>query len=85
MKEPPMSSPADPNSPVVLVRVGSELEASLIVGRLRDEGIPAEMTGMLTAGFRAEAPGDVRVLVRAQDLERAGQVLADLDRTGDRS
>jgi hypothetical protein len=78
-----MSSPADPNGPVVLARVRTELEASLIVGRLRDEGILAEMVGMLTSAFRAESPGDVKVLVRSQDLERARQVLAAAHRPSD--
>lgn len=79
------SSAANENNPVILTRAATELEASLIVGRLRSEGIAAEMSGMLTSAFRAETPGDVQVLVLPRDVERARQVLATLPRqAGDR-
>lgn len=78
-----MSSSADENNPVVLTRAATEFEASLIVGRLRSEGIVAEMSGMLTSAFRAETPGEVQILVLSQDLERARQVLATTRREGD--
>jgi uncharacterized membrane protein YdbT with pleckstrin-like domain len=35
------------------------------------------VTGRFTSGFRAEAPGDVRVIVFLEDLERARSLLAE--------
>jgi len=66
-----------------LTSVPSELEASLIVAALKDEGLDASMTGNYTAGFRAEAPGLVQVQVANSDLARAKSVLTDMDRDRD--
>jgi hypothetical protein len=63
-----------------LTSVPSELEASLIVAALRDDGLDASMTGIYTAGFRAEAPGQVQVQVADRDLLRAKSVLEEMDR-----
>lgn len=71
----------DPNEPVVVGEFENELAANLVVTRLEDAGIPSWVTGQLTAGFRAEAPGRVRVLVRAVDAERALEALRE-DETG---
>ncbi len=71
-----MSNP-EPNDPVIVGEFESELEANFIVSRLADAGIPAWVTGQLTAGFRAEAPGRVRVLVRTSDAERAREALRE--------
>ena len=68
----------DPDEAVVLALVPSELEALLIVDALTERGVPAEATGALTAGFRAEAPGQVGVLVHRSDLEKAGQILEEV-------
>lgn len=63
-----------------LLSVPNELEAAMIVNALEEHGIRARMAGAASAGFRAEAPGDVAILV-AQDLvEHAREVLAGLDR-----
>ena len=59
----------------VLVSVPSEIEAAAIVSVLSEQGIGATATGGLTAGFKAEAPGEVNVLVAAADAARAMQVL----------
>ena len=67
--------PADPDRPVVLSSVPSEAQAVMIVAALEDRGIQARTQGELTSGFRAEAPGQVQVLVRLSDLERAREVL----------
>ena len=48
-----------------------EYYAQMLVDGLRDEGIEAEVSGGITGGFRAEAPGMVKVLVREDDLECA--------------
>ena len=47
----------------------------------------AQTTGVLTSGFRAEAPGGVQVIVRYGDLEQAQSVLqaTEKDRIRDES
>ena len=72
--------PADPNNPEVLTSVGTDIEAAAIVGALAARGIEAATTGGYTAGFRAEAPGQVHVIVKREDLERARQALAEIER-----
>jgi hypothetical protein len=62
----------------VLSRVANDVEASLIVQRLADYGITASAVGGFTSGFRAEAPGDVAILVKQDDLARAKSVLASI-------
>jgi Putative prokaryotic signal transducing protein len=57
-----------------------ELQAGIIVGALEENGIKATMAGQATAGFRAEAPGWVQVLVAEEDLEPAKAVLEQLRR-----
>jgi hypothetical protein len=52
-----------------------EWKASLVRETLLAEGIPAVVAGGFTGSFRAEAPGLVKVLVRACDLERARETL----------
>ncbi|MBT4864944.1 MAG: hypothetical protein HON53_07500 [Planctomycetaceae bacterium] len=64
----------------VLISVPSEVEAAAIVGMLSEEGIEAKATGGLTAGFKAEAPGEVNVLVAAADAERAKLVLGQFEK-----
>jgi hypothetical protein len=58
-----------------LTSVRNEMEAGIIVGALDAEGIKATMSGVYTAGFRAEAPGWVEVLVTEADLPRAQTIL----------
>ena len=70
---------ADPNNPEVLTRVRSDIEAAAIVAALTARGIKASTTGSYTAGFRAEAPGDVHVVVRHEDLSGAKQMLAEIE------
>lgn len=67
---------SDADKPVVLTSLPTEPLAALLVGRLQNEGIRAEMSGALTSGFRAEAAGDVQILVRPEDATRARQLLA---------
>jgi hypothetical protein len=59
----------------VLISVPSEIEAAAIISVLSERGIEATATGGLTAGFKAEAPGAVNVLVANADAERAKLVL----------
>ena len=62
----------------VLTTVLHEVEAELIVNALRQFGIPATATGEFISNFKAEAPGNVRVLVKSADLERAISVLNEV-------
>jgi hypothetical protein len=58
-----------------LTSVRNEMEAGIVVSALDEEGIKATMSGVYTAGFRAEAPGWVEVLVAEDDLSRAQAIL----------
>ncbi|MEM9419107.1 MAG: DUF2007 domain-containing protein [Planctomycetota bacterium] len=62
---------------VTLATLAGEIEATLLADELKRQGIAAEASGLLTAGFRAEAPGSVKVLVHEQDLDEAKAVMAD--------
>ena len=68
----------DPRNPEVLVSVSTEIEAASIVAALANFGIEAVTTGEFTAGFRAEAPGGVQVLVKQKDFSRARQALEEI-------
>ena len=70
---------SDPNNPEVVTSVQNEIEASGIVASLADHGIQATTTGGFTAGFRAEAPGEVQIVVKSEDLARAKQLLAEIE------
>ena len=67
----------DADDPVLLTSAPNEMEAGIIVGALESAGIKATMSGVYTAGFRAEAPGWVQILVNEEDLEKAKEILAD--------
>jgi|GEM_PF-5571638 len=73
----------DQDQTVNLVRCLSEIEAAAIVAQLREQGIKAEVSGGITGGFRAEAPGSIWVLVRRGDVERARAILDGSDPEGD--
>jgi hypothetical protein len=66
---------------VTLAFFDSEIEATMIVDELRSEGIEAQASGLLTAGFRAEAPGRVKILVHADDLAQAKELLEDYSKS----
>ncbi|MDB4664442.1 hypothetical protein OAE63_00425 [bacterium] len=55
-----------------------ESAALIIVSVLQDAGIRAIATGGFTAGFRAEAPGMVKVQTFEADAERARQIIAEI-------
>lgn len=61
----------------------TELEAGIVVATLEENGIRATATGAATAGFRAEAPGWVHVLVAEEDLPRAEALLQEIDQDHD--
>jgi hypothetical protein len=64
---------------VPVTSVPNEVEAGIVIAALEDAGIKATMSGVYTAGFRAEAPGQVQILVHQADVERALQVLESAD------
>ena len=66
------------SAPAVLASFPHELEASLLVNELQNRDINARMSGEMVSGFRAEAPGDVAVLVPIQDMQRAREILHEL-------
>lgn len=55
-----------------------EMSASILVSVLRDAGIRAIATGGFTSGFRAEAPGMVKVQTFESDAERAREIIAEI-------
>ncbi len=63
------------NNPETLVSVPNDLEAAMIVSALAAHGVDASTAGDFTSGFRAEAPGMVKVIVRCADLTRAREAL----------
>ncbi|MGI9519166.1 MAG: putative signal transducing protein [Pirellulaceae bacterium] len=64
---------------VTLTQVDDEANASIIVGALEKAGIKATCTGVFTAGFRAEAPGYVSVVVSEKDLVEAQRLLDTIE------
>ena len=81
MKREKMNNPGtiDPNNPTPLTRFTNEVEAATILSALAENGIQGTTTGSFTTGFRTEAPGDVTVVVRHCDLQRALEVLAEVE------
>lgn len=67
--------PEHPEPTELLTSRPTEMEASIIVAALEEEGIRARMSGQFTAGFRAEAPGWVQIMVADEDLPRAQEIL----------
>lgn len=72
-----------PEHIALLTSTPLEVQAGIIVGALEQNGIKATMAGQTTAGFRAEAPGWVQVLVAENDLEKARSVLTKLRQESD--
>lgn len=68
---------ADPATRLVAIaHPRDDIEAQLITNLLAEAGIEAMVTGGALAGFRAEAPANVTVVVRAADAEAAREALA---------
>lgn len=62
---------------VAIAHPRDDIEAQLITNLLADAGIEAMVTGGALAGFRAEAPANVCVVVRADDADAAREALAE--------
>lgn len=67
----------DPGNLKKLTETPTEADAVLICDALAEHGVRAVYNGAMVAGFRAEAPGMVRVLVRADELDLAKRLLAE--------
>ncbi|MFG0274229.1 MAG: DUF2007 domain-containing protein [Phycisphaerales bacterium] len=63
------------DDPVCVWKVQQEWEAALLIDALAEAGIRAMTSGGLTAGFRAEAPGLVEIIVQRRDAEGAKLVI----------
>ena len=70
--------PFDPKQPDVLLSVTNEIEAAAIVNALADYDIKAITVGGYISGFKAEAPGNVAVVVTREDFERAKEALTEI-------
>jgi len=66
-----------PDDLVPIRAVQHEIEASILVSRLEENGVEAVISGGLSGGFRAEAPQLVQVLVRAKDEAKARAILEE--------
>lgn len=73
------TSTTNTNSPTVLVSFPHEMQAGAILNALEQHGIQAQLTGVMTSGFRAEAPGIVSVVVPSTELDQAREVLATVN------
>jgi len=60
---------------VVLQSVPTEAQANMIAAALERAGIQSAIEGALTAAFRAEAPGEVKIIIRKNDLQKARETL----------
>ncbi len=68
----------DPSNPEILISVLTDAEAVAIILALKEYGIEATTTGGFTAGFRAESPGGINVIVKHTDLNRARNALDEI-------
>lgn len=62
--------------------VTNEIHATLIVNALAEEGIRAVTTGASTAGFRAEVPGEIHIIVHESNVEQARAIVDSIDAGG---
>lgn len=67
----------NPDHLETLTSTPDESRAALIVAALKDRGIDAVAEGGLTSGFRAETFGEVKIMVRQNELEQAREALAE--------
>jgi hypothetical protein len=61
----------DHQKPACVGKYPTEFQASLVRNMLVEAGIPSQVAGGITAGFRAETPGIVQVLVPGPFEEEA--------------
>lgn len=73
------TTPDQTQPPVVIAEFPHEFPATLARNALVAAGIPCQLTGIHTAGFRAEAPGFVRLLVPANRQDEARAIIEDFN------
>lgn len=73
------TSESDPESPVVITTRRDEMQAAVVVDRLQAEGINAVAVGTFTSGFQVEIASWVKIVVPRQQVERAKEMLENLD------
>jgi hypothetical protein len=78
-----MAEPEHPEPSEVLTSRPNEMEASIVAGALEAEGIRARLSGDYTAGLRVGVPGWVQVLVFDEDLDRAREILEQVQEEND--
>ncbi len=71
-----------PEHTATLTRVPSETEAAIVIAALKENGIHAE-SDEYTSGLRAGPWNWVDIMVGAQDLERAQEILAEVQEEND--
>lgn len=69
--------PNNPDQIEALTSTPDESRAAMVIAALKDRGIDAVAEGGLTSGFRAETYGEVKVMVRREDMDRARAALAE--------
>lgn len=74
------STPHEPHENLVVIcSARHEAEAAVIVNALANAGVTSKTHGEFTAGFRAEAPGEVKILIHPSDVGAAKAVLKDIE------
>lgn len=69
----------DHPEPVTVGQYPTEIQATFAANMLREAGIRCELLGGASSGFKAEAPGYVRLLVSANDETKARALLEEFD------
>jgi hypothetical protein len=67
----------NPDQLVALTSTPDEPRAALVIAALADRGVEAVPEGGLACQFRTENFGEVKVMVRHEDLDRARESLAE--------
>ena len=73
----------DSDETVTLAFFPNELHAQMLANALKDEGIEAVVAGGISGGFRAEAPGMVKILVHTSDLKVAKAFFNEWEHQGE--
>jgi len=74
----------DPDSPRVLARLRSEIDAQFLVDHLASLGIKAMLSGSPLMTAQPEVPATIDVIVRQADVERAQVAREKLAQTNPR-
>lgn len=85
-RDPPLYIPVimtESSEPTTLAVFPDELHAQLLMAALQDQGIDAMVSGGVTGGYRAEAPGMVRVLVHSGDIQAAKKIFDEWEHQGE--